>query len=308
MFGVWAEQLIAESTGKEGKGLVPVDREPLSTPSVYGDDRVFVFLEMQGTNNAGIEKRLGDLETAGHPVIRLSLRDPYDIGAEFFRWEFAIAVAGARMQINAFNQPNVQESKENTKRELETQKAKAKSAKRKAIWENKQFAVYVTRKERELEEIRKLQEVLRAFFAQRRAGDYLALMAYVPEGEGDHVALQTMRIAARDALKIATTPGYAPHFLHSTGQLHKGGANNILALQITAEGATDVKIPDEQFSFGDLVRAQSLGDWESLKNHGRRALRVHLKRGAEMNALVKEWQAALGKGKGKTQKSKRRRT
>ncbi len=300
MFGVWAEQLIAESTGKEGKGLVPIDREPLGTPNVYGTDRVFVFVEMQGTNNAVIEKRLRDLEIAGHPVMRFQLRDAYDIGAEFFRWEFAIAVAGAQIGINPFDQPNVQESKENTKRVLSL---KSQVSSPKPIFESKSFAVYSATNLA----AKDLRAALGAFFAQTRAGDYLALMAYVPEGEAHHAALQTMRLAARDALKIATTLGYAPHFLHSTGQLHKGGANNILALQITADATADVNIPDEPFSFGDLQRAQALGDWQSLVSHGRRALRVHLKRGAAVNMLVKEWHAALGAEKKTTAKTRRAR-
>ncbi len=295
MFGVWAEQLIAESTGKEGKGIVPIDREPLAAATAYGDDRVFVFLEMHGARNQEIEKRLGHLGKAGHPVLRFTLRDAYDIGAEFFRWEFAIAVAGAWMQINPFNQPNVQESKDNTKRVLESVGATLAVAQ----WENKQIAVYATGQIGG----KGLRDALRAFFAQARAGNYLALMAYVSESESSQRALQWMRIAARDALKIATTLGYAPHFLHSTGQLHKGGPNNILALQITADTRGDVKIPGEKYSFGELQRAQSLGDWESLRAHQRRALRVHLKRGADLNALVKEWYAALNGEKNQTAKT-----
>ncbi|MBI3912772.1 MAG: glucose-6-phosphate isomerase [Chloroflexi bacterium] len=304
MFGVWAEQLIAESTGKEGKGLVPIDREPVAAPAAYGDDRVFVFVEMEKARNQEIEKRLRDLEIAGHPVIRLQLRDAYDIGAEFFRWEFAIAVAGARMQINPFNQPNVQESKDNTKRVLglrsQVPSLKSQVPSQKPILENKQFAVYST----EQIATKTLRDALRAFFAQARAGDYLALMAYLSETESNQRALQLMRIAARGALKIATTLGYAPHFLHSTGQLHKGGPNSILALQITADARGDVKIPGEPYSFAELQRAQSLGDWESLKNHGRRALRVHLKRGATMAQLLKEFQMARRKPKTTNEKAK----
>lgn len=286
MFDVWAEQLIAESTGKEGKGLVPIDREPLGAPSVYGSDRVFVYLCLDGTNNVGVEKRLEELQAAGHPVVELRLRDVYDLGAEFFRWEFAIAVAGARMQINAFDQPNVQESKDNTKRALEQAGQVAQGP----VWENKSFSLYSTEKIA----ANNLRRGLRAFFQLAQPGDYFAVMAYLQEVEKNHVALQTMRIGARDALKIATTLGFAPHFLHSTGQLHKGGPNSILALQITADSAADVKIPGEKYSFGDLQRAQSLGDWQSLVNHGRRAVRIQLKRGTDIQKLALEFNAALG--------------
>jgi len=304
MFGVWAEQLIAESTGKEGKGLVPIDREPLGAPSVYGNDRLFVYLKLTGMKNEAVEKRLRDLEIAGHPVIRLSLRDVYDLGAEFFRWEFAIAVAGARMQINAFNQPNVQESKDNTKRVLQSAVASRQSSLGKPIWENKEFAVYST----ENLATKNLRGVLKAFFQLVHPNDYFALMAYATENDKNQFATQTMRLAARDQLHVATTLGYAPHFLHSTGQLHKGGPNSILGLQIAVESAVDVKIPDEKFSFAELQAAQSLGDWESLKSHGRRALRISVKRGGDIAHLTTEFRAVLGiKEKMKTVKPRRAR-
>ncbi len=304
MFGVWAEQLIAESTGKESKGLVPIDREPLGVPAVYGNDRVFVYSRLEGTKNMVIEKRLEELQAAGHPVIELRLRDAYDIGAEFFRWEFAIAAAGARMQINAFDQPNVQESKDNTKKVL-GQMADGKWQMAEPLWQNKSYAAYVTGFNCMPKNLR---DAFSIFAKQARPGDYFAMMAYLQEVEKNHVALQTMRIAARDALKIATTLGYAPHFLHSTGQLHKGGPNSILALQITAESTVDVKIPGEEFSFGDLQRAQSLGDWQSLVNHGRRALCIHLKRGADIQKLALDFNAALGvKAKTKPRRIQRAR-
>lgn len=291
MFGVWAEQLLAESTGKEGKGLIPVDREPLGSPSVYGTDRVFVYLKLAGASNAAIEKRLEDLQAAGHPVIRLMLRDVYDLGAEFFRWEFAIAAAGARMQINAFNQPNVQESKDNTKRVLQLPAASRPSALGKPAWDNKKVTVFVTGFD---VQPKNLRQAFKAYAQQARPGDYIALMAFATENDKNQFSLQTMRLAARDQLKTATTLGYAPHFLHSTGQLHKGGPNSILGLQIVVESAIDVKIPDEEFSFGELQAAQSLGDWESLKSHGRRAMRVDIQRGGDLAQVALEFKAALG--------------
>jgi hypothetical protein len=285
-FGAWAEQLIAESTGKAGKGLVPIDGEPHAPASQYGDDRVFVYLRLAGAKNAALDRKVTALEEAGQPVVRLSLRDVYDIGAEFFRWEFATAVAGARLGINAFDQPNVQESKDNTKRVLESKKIKAE----KPVWQNKQFAVYSTEK---LGKPKTLRDVLRAFIASARANDYLAVMAYLERASKTERALQAIRVAARRATKIATTLGYGPRFLHSTGQLHKGGANNVLGLQITAEDRVDAKIPDAPYTFGALKRAQALGDWQSFKDHERRALRVHLKRGATLAQFAKEFASAL---------------
>ncbi|CAG0967982.1 hypothetical protein ANRL3_01310, partial [Anaerolineae bacterium] len=220
-FGAWAEQLIAESTGKEDKGLVPIDGEPLGKPAVYGRDRVFVYLQLGKTKNAVVENKLAALEKVGHPVIHIQLRDAYDVGAEFFRWEFAIAVAGALMGIDAFDQPNVEEAKVNARRVLAESTVNSQQSIVNAIWENKQFAVYSTRKIA----AKNLREALRGFFAETRGGDYLAIMAYTQNTPANRAALKAMRVTARDAMNIATTVGYGPRFLHSTGQLHKGGAN-----------------------------------------------------------------------------------
>ena len=284
-FGAWAEQLIAESTGKEGKGLVPVDGEPLGAPAVYGYDRVFVSLQLGKRKDAATERKLSALEKTGQPVVRLQLRDVYDVGAEFFRWEFAIATAGALIGIDAFNQPNVQESKDNTKRVLAD-----KPAEEKPLWENKRFAVYATT---DLGAVKDLRGALRSFAQQAHKGDYLAMMAYLEQTPANNTALKAMRVAARDHLKIATTVGYGPRFLHSTGQLHKGGANTVLGLQITADDTVDAQIPGAPYSFGTLKRAQASGDWQALQSHERRALRVHLKRGTRLSALATEMQAAL---------------
>ena len=290
-FGAWAEQLIAESTGKEGKGLVPVDGEPLAKPSAYGSDRVFVYLQLGKKKDAALELKLRALEKTGQPVIRLHLRDAYDVAAEFFRWEFAVAVAGARMGIDAFDQPNVQESKDNTKRVLGETEDERRRTETKPMWESKQFAVYSTT---DIGAAKNLRDALKAFWQQAHAGDYVALMAYVQQTPANNAALKAMRVAARDRLKVATTVGYGPRFLHSTGQLHKGGANDVLGLQITAEDAVDVPIPGEPYSFAALKRAQALGDWQALQSHGRRALRVHVKRGAKLSAVASAVRAALG--------------
>ncbi len=291
-FGAWAEQLIAESTGKEGQGIVPIDGEPLGKPAVYGTDRVFVHLHIQRDTRAA--RALAALEKIGHPILRVRWRDAYDVGAEFFRWEFATAVACALLGVNAFDQPNVEEAKVNARQMLTGDRRPMTDDGRRTedespLWENAQFAVYAT----EQISAKNLRAALRAFFALAQPNDYLALMAYLPPTRAHHAALQTLRVAARDALGIATTVGFGPRFLHSTGQLHKGGANNVLALQITMDPARDVAIPGAAYSFGDLIRAQAAGDWQALASRGRRALRVHLKRGTTLRALAMELERAL---------------
>jgi hypothetical protein len=265
---------------------VPVDAEPLSAPAVYGYDRVFVHLQLGKKIDIAMERKLSALEKTGQPVIRLQLRDVFDIGAEFFRWEFAVATAGALIGIDAFDQPNVQESKDNTKRVLAD-----KPAEEKPLWANKQYAVYATI---DLGAVKNLRDALRSFTLQVRKGDYLAIMAYLEQTPANNAALKAMRVVARDHLKIATTVGYGPRFLHSTGQLHKGGASTVLGLQITADDTVDVAIPGEPYSFGTLKRAQAIGDWQALQSHDRRALRVHLKRGVKPSALAAEMKVALG--------------
>ena len=293
-FGTWAEQLIAESTGKEGKGLIPVDREPVGAPAAYGDDRVFVYLRLASDRTDGLDRKVDALEQASQPVIRYELGNKYAMGAEFFRWEFAIAVAGAVIGIDAFDQPNVQESKDNTQRELEVYEAHHSFEAGPPAWEDKQVAVYLSQ---ESVGAKSLRGNLDAFFKLKRPGDYLALMAYLEQTPENDETLQEARVAVRDALKIATTLGYGPRFLHSTGQLHKGGPNTVLALQVTAEDKGDVPIPGEPYTFGTLKHAQSLGDWQSLITHGRRALRIHLKKGARLELVLADVRAALYPGR-----------
>jgi hypothetical protein len=276
-FSAWAEQLIAESTGKEDKGLVPIADEPLGKPEAYGTDRVFVSLQLGRRKNTPVERALNALEKTGQPVICIDWRDVYDLGAEFFRWEFAIAVAGALMGIDAFDQPNVEEAKKNARNVLN-----GSVAAEKPVWENQQFAIYSTQPL----SASNLKTALQAYFNLAHPSDYLALMAYLPNTPENDAALRAMRVSARDALKIATTAGYGPRFLHSTGQLHKGGANNILAFQITADHLRDAEIPGVAYTFGTLIDAQAQGDWTALQHRGRRALRVHLKRGTKLSALA----------------------
>ncbi|MBI5031333.1 MAG: bifunctional transaldolase/phosoglucose isomerase [Chloroflexi bacterium] len=283
-FGAWVEQLIAESTGKEGKGLVPVDGEPLGKPDSYEADRVFVYLQLGKKKDPAVKKSLSSLEKIGHPIIRLHLRDPYDTGAEFFRWEFAIAVAGALIGIDAFDQPNVEDAKKNTRTVLAGQAATAQP-----LWENKQFAVYSTQNIA----AKNLRDALKSYLKLAQPNDYLAFMAYVEPSNANRTALKAMRIAAHNKFRVATTVGFGPRFLHSTGQLHKGGANNFIGLQITADNAVDLPIPGEAFTFGTLIQAQAAGDWQSLATRDRRVLRVHLKRGTKLIDLAKEMNKLL---------------
>lgn len=259
-FGLWAEQLIAESTGKEGKGLVPVADEALGPPEVYGGDRLFVRLALVGAGDPNAA-RLEALSKAGHPVVTLKLNDPLDLGAEFFRWEYAIAVAGAILGINVFDQPNVQEAKDLTKKVLS--EGNPPTVGEGIRWAGQQGAT--------------LEAAIQALLAQVRTGDYVALLAYIaPDAEHDE-ALNAIRLAIRDKYRVATTLGYGPRYLHSTGQLHKGGPNSGVFLELVGDDPNDLPIPGEKFSFGVLKQAQALGDFQALRNHGRRVLRIQLR-------------------------------
>ncbi len=246
-FGLWVEQLIAESTGKEGKGILPVADEPVGPPEVYGEDRVFVSMVLAGEADPAIETRLAALEKAGHPVVHLRLDDRYDLGQEFFRWEFATAVAGAVLRINPFDQPNVAESKANTKAVLAKRSAPSPAA---SAAELEKFLVGI------------------------KPGDYLAIMVYLPPTPENDRRLAAIRLRLRDRLKVATTLGYGPRFLHSTGQLHKGGPPVGHFLQITERSKEDLPIPGESFTFGQLEAAQAEGDLVALRARGRPAIRV----------------------------------
>jgi hypothetical protein len=257
-FGVWAEQLIAESTGKEGKGLVPVADEALGAPVVYGSDRLFVRLALPGEDEPSA---LAALSKAGHPVVTLKLGDPLAIGAEFFRWEYAIAVAGAILGINVFDQPNVQEAKDLTKKVLS--EGNPPTVGEGIRWAGQAGAT--------------LEAAIQALLGQVRAGDYVALLAFIaPTAEHDR-ALNAIRLAIRDKYRVATTVGYGPRYLHSTGQLHKGGPNTGVFLQLVGDDPNDLPIPGESFTFGVLKQAQALGDFQALRNHGRRVLRVQVR-------------------------------
>lgn len=272
--GLWVEQLIAESTGKEGQGIVPVVAEPLGDPSAYGTDRLFVSISVGEPSGENIAK-LKALEAAGHPVVYRSFTDLYDLGAEFFLWEFATAVAGWRLSINPFDQPNVQESKDATKSILETYKRAGKLDEQTALASGDPLTVYGTANESSSGDST-IEDVVSAFYRRITAGDYLALLAYIEETAETVSALQQLRTTIRNATGCATTLGYGPRFLHSTGQLHKGGPDSGVFIQITAPDKVDFAVPGEPYSFSVLKDAQALGDFQSLIKHGRRALRVDL--------------------------------
>ena len=269
--GLWIEQLIAESTGKEGKGVVPVVGEPLGEVSDYGNDRLFVSIRV-GPADEKTRAKLNELEAAGHPVVYRNLAEVYDLGAEFFLWEMATAFAGWRLGINPFDQPNVQESKDATKALLDKYKSDGKLPEQEALGSDGQLSVYTG----VAGAAASVSEALRAHFAQVRPGDYVALLAYIEETPQTESALQAMRTLIRDATHCATTTGYGPRFLHSTGQLHKGGPDSGVFVQITAPDKVDFPVPEAPYTFSVLKDAQALGDFQSLLKHGRRALRVDL--------------------------------
>jgi transaldolase/glucose-6-phosphate isomerase len=280
-FGAWAEQLIAESTGKEGKGLVPIDGETLGDVSVYGDDRFFIDLRTESESDTAHSAKLGALEQAGHPVVRIVMKSIEHIGQEFFRFEMATAVAGAILGINPFNQPDVEAAKIKT-RELTAafEKSGALPAEQPVISTD---AADLYTDEANAADLRRagadgtLESWLEAHFSRIDAGDYVALLAYI-ERNADHIdALQAARLAVRDQRHVATCAEFGPRFLHSTGQAYKGGPDSGVFLQITTDDAKDLAVPGQKASFGVIKAAQARGDFGVLTERGRRALRVHLK-------------------------------
>ncbi|WOH79932.1 bifunctional transaldolase/phosoglucose isomerase [Bradyrhizobium sp. BEA-2-5] len=280
-FGAWAEQLIAESTGKEGKGLIPIEGEPLGDPSVYGNDRFFIDLRTDSENDAAHEAKLAALEAAGHPVVRIVMKSIEHLGQEFFRFEMATAVAGAILGINPFDQPDVEAAK------IKTRELTAAFEKTGALPEEQPVVsadgVDLYTDAQNAEELRKagangdLNSWIKAHLSRSGRGDYVALLAYI-ERDGDTIdAMQAMRLKVRDARHLATCAEFGPRFLHSTGQAYKGGPDSGVFLQITADDARDLPVPGQKASFGVIKAAQARGDFDVLTERGRRALRVHLK-------------------------------
>ena len=296
-FGAWAEQLIAESTGKDGKGLIPIDGEPLGEPGVYGRDRFFIDLHTDGENNKDHDDKLAALEKAGHPVVRIAMKSIDHIGQEFFRFEIATAVAGAVLGINPFNQPDVEAAKIKT-RELTSAFEKTGTLPEEApVISTNEVELFTDDKNANV--LRKagadgeLGSWLKAHFGRAGAGDYVALLAYIERDRAHIGTLQHMRLAVRDKRHVATCAEFGPRFLHSTGQAYKGGPDSGVFLQITTDDAEDLAVPDQKASFGVIKAAQARGDFDVLTERGRRALRVHLK--GDLKAGLAMLDAAISK-------------
>jgi transaldolase/glucose-6-phosphate isomerase len=296
--GAWLEQLLAESTGKIGKGIIPVDRETLTTPEVYSSDRVFVYVRLETGADADQDAKVAAIEKAGHPVVRIAMADIYDLGAEFFRWEIATAVAGSIIGINAFNQPDVEASKIAT-RELTSAYEKTGSLPaEKPVVEDSGIKLFTD--EKNAAELAKgaggdvsLVGYLKAHLARIKAGDYFAVLGYIQMNGEHEESLQTLRHLVRDKKRVATCLGFGPRFLHSTGQAYKGGPNSGVFLQITCDDSVELPVPGQKYTFGVVKAAQARGDFQVLADRGRRALRVHL--GSNLKAGLATLQAAIQK-------------
>ena len=275
--GAWLEQLIAESTGKSGRGIIPVDRERLAKPDTYGSDRVFAYLRLESEPDKEQSAAVDTLAKAGHPVVRIVLPDIYSLGQEFFRWEIATAVAGALIGINAFNQPDVEASKIETRKLTSEYESTGKLPSESPFFTGDGAKLYADLKNTAaLKGGGTLAGFLKKHLARIGAGDYFALLGYITMNEAHEEALQSIRLAVRDNKKVATVLGFGPRFLHSTGQAYKGGPNSGVFLQITCDDAVDILVPGQKYTFGVVKSAQARGDFAVLAERGRRALRVHL--------------------------------
>lgn len=290
--GLWLEQLIAESTGKEDTGILPVAGEPLAEARAYGSDRLFVHVRVpdRQAESAELEAQARALVQAGQPLVTIEVDGPLALGAEFCRWEVATAVAGALIGINPFDQPNVQESKDNTNRLLAMVRDTGKLPAEEPTTVEGSLQIYGGAPEASA------ADVLRAFFAQARDGDYCAILAYLQESVATQTRLDAVRRLVLGKKRLPATMGYGPRYLHSTGQLHKGGPNTGLFLVLTADDAEDAQIPGAPYTFGVFKRAQALGDLEALRQHGRRVLRVHL--GADVQAGLTKLEQAIERALG----------
>ncbi|MEO5922572.1 MAG: bifunctional transaldolase/phosoglucose isomerase [Bryobacteraceae bacterium] len=283
--GAWMEQLIAESTGKEGKGIIPVDREPLAAPGNYGKDRVFAYLRLEGAADRAQDSSIAALEAAGFPVVRITVADAYQLGAEFFRWEFATAIAGAILGINPFDQPDVEFSKIETKKLTTAFEETGKLPDEIVLFEFKGIKVYGFTSERSI------SSCLRSLLSDISPTGYVAVLAYVEMTPHNEAVLNSVREHIRDRTKAATCLGFGPRFLHSTGQAYKGGPAGGVFIQITADDAEDVPVPGQKYTFGIVKAAQAQGDLAVLKERGRRWLRIHL--GKDVRAGLAEVASAV---------------
>ena len=280
--GAWLEQLIAESSGKQGRGILPVDGEQVAAPGAYGDDRLFAYLRREGE----FDPQTSALQAAGQPVLIFNIPDNYDLGAEFYRWEVATAFACAVLRVNAFDQPDVQDSKDRTKAKINAYNTSKRLDEGKPLWDKKGVRAYSTMPLT----TNNLKGDLLAFMASARIGDYVAINAYLPRNPEMVSMLESLQLIAREKTACATTVGFGPRFLHSTGQMHKGGPDTGLFLQITADPVTDLEIPGQGMQFSTLERAQALGDYEALAARGRRILRINLPSPDSVKLLVKALQ------------------
>jgi len=280
--GAWLEQLIAESTGKQGKGIIPVDREELTGPKGYGNDRVSAYLRYEPAPDADQDQHVAALEKAGQPVIRIPVKDTYDLPQEFFRWEIATAVAGSIIGINAFNQPYVEASKVETRKLTSEYEQSGSLPPEKPIFQQGPFKLYADAKNAAALNSGNIAGHLKAHLDRIKPGDYFAVLGYIQMNEEHEARLQEIRHAVRDAKQVATCLGFGPRFLHSTGQAYKGGPNSGVFLQITCDDAHDLPVPGAKYTFGVVKAAQARGDFQVLADRGRRALRVHLGKDVEV--------------------------
>ena len=294
--GAWLEQLLAESTGKVGKGIIPVDRETLAAPDAYGNDRVFVYVRLESGADADQDAKVAAIEKVGHPVVRIAMADIYGLGAEFFRWEIATAVAGSIIGINAFNQPDVEASKIATKSLTSEYEKTGSLPAEKPVVEDSGIRLFTD--ETNAAELAKaaggdksLAGYLKAHLARIKAGDYFAVLGYIQMNGEHEQALQALRHLVRDKKRVATCLGFGPRFLHSTGQAYKGGPNSGVFLQVTCDDSVELPVPGQKYTFGVVKAAQARGDFQVLADRSRRALRVHL--GSNVKAGLAALQAAV---------------
>ncbi len=282
--GAWLEQLLAESTGKQGKGLIPVDLEPLGSPPVYGDDRIFIYIRLEGADNIDHvqETVVAEIEKAGHIVARVPVANLLHLGAALFLWEIATVVAGSILDINPFDQPDVEASKIRTKQLTNEYEKTGKLSQSTPIYSEENIDLFTDETnfkdiENHLTGPKNLVNYMRAHLNRIHENDYVDLSAFIEMSDQNITLLQQTRLLIRDAKKVATCLGFGPRFLHSTGQVYKGGPNIGVFLQITTDHPKDISIPGEKYSFGEVLNAQAQGDFEVLTQRSRRALRIHLK-------------------------------